>query len=906
MRIYILTLFFLTFVFSQPLFSQWKTDTTNVASGFTGISFYTPTVGFGTNSTKVFKTIDGGASWNIIKSTNKTFLEDVIVTSNDTVFAFGTYGYIYYTYNSGQTWDSLYLDSAYNLLSAYSFSHDSIWFFGYNFNNTVIFKTGNGCQTIQTDTLINLIGATGFDVLDSGRLLISGMSNGGQTKSVYFSDDNGNSWHPVSSVTANQALKITSFRNNLIMFTGSFGDVYVSQNFGQTFFSRSPSNNVAYVQIIEDSFALAFHDGGNYPKIFRSLNMGDTWAGWNIPFLGNISDVEQPFKQYPELIKVSVTQYPYIYTFCNKVNASLSSSLGNTITCGDTTEISISKHYKYLWNTGETSEFIKATNPGNYWVIAENICGNKDTVNFTLNQVPIQIKKFNDTLICEGDSLVLAANGGTNYSWFDINNNLLSVDSTLQIYPSDSTYIKVLAQDSTTGCFNSDSLQVFVIQKAGLRKVSPDTCIGDSVLFTADTLYGYQYNWGLGNNLNQFNIKFQLNTDTTLKLSTSFSVCAFYDSVFVKPIIPIRNGFLEKDFCFGDTLYDTLFNGIALNLTPAQKGFIFPNNIIGFFPDTTTIYELDLIDSNGCFFKDTVKLVLDTTNKSEVEGFATTNLGFPLQNGQALMIGYNSIDSTVYIEDSSNISPQGTFNLIGKLSDFYLKVVPDFTMYPTQIPTYYQNGAFFFSAIPLQAQCKSHNVSINCIQGLNTNGPGFIAGNVFQGAGKKNSIPWKNLNIILGDSLGNPLLFQTTDSLGKFKFENLPFGVFKLFADNPRFTNIYPQIIRLTIENPNVEGGVFVLSEGSIKLNFIQNVLKPEYTEINLFPNPAKEKLCLSGVHPIEDVTLISKQGIILKYWKGGLSTSLNLDLDEFNTGSYLLKVKTSKYEQLHQISIIK
>lgn len=897
-------LFFSIFIING--FAQWKTDTTNVTTGFTGISFSTPQVGFATYSNKIYKTTNGGNSWNTIKSSNSSFLEDVVATSNDSAFAFGTYGYIYFTYNSGNTWDSLYLDSSMNLLKAHGFNHDSIWFFGYNFNYTVIYKTGNGCQTIKSDTLNGLIGATGFDVMDNGRLLISGMNNGGGTKSIYYSDDDGDSWFPLTATTANQALDITSFSNDLIMHSGSFGNVYVSQNLGQTFFSRSLSNSIAYVKILEDSFVLAFHDGGNYPKIYRSTNVGDSWSAWNFPFTGNISDVEQPFKEYPELIKVSVSQYPYMYTFCNEVKTSLNSSLGFTLVCGDTTEISMGNHYSYSWNTGESSSTIQVTNPGNYWGVAENICGNKDTVYFSINQIPIPIHVSNDTLICEGDSLQLAANGGNSYSWFDMNGNQLSTDSLYSLSPTANVQIGVLIEDTTTLCYNGDTIAIDVTQAARITSSNNSICVGDTTLILADTAFGYQYNWGSGSMLNQFGLNFPFLEDTLVKLVASFGLCSFTDSVFIQVINPVRNGYRQKTFCVGDTLADTLLNGTAFGLNPSQFGFILPNGVFLFYPDSTTLYEIDFIDASGCMFKDTVELNLDTVLKSEILGLANNNLGTPLQNGLAIMVGYNANDSTVFIEDSSSISSSGVFNLTGNLSNFYVKIIPDSATNPSLMPTYFPNGAFFFSAIALQEQCKTQEITINAIQGLNPGGPGFIAGNVFQGAGKNNPAPWEGLIIVLADSLGNPLTTKTTDSTGQFSFQNLPLGTYQLWADNPKFSNNSPQSITLSADNPSLVGGVFIAVDGSLKLDYVIGIKEINAIINVVYPNPTKGFVSLKNKESVDGLRLISMEGKLLKTFSKNEFNSDGIDLSNFTNGHYFIEIFGNGTSEFQQITIAK
>ena len=97
----LLVIAFLIFIGLNSTKAQWNIDTTNVSNGFTGINFVSNQIGYGTHASKIYKTTNGGKNWQTIKNSTISYLEDVVATSIDSAFAFGTYGYIYYTYNSG-------------------------------------------------------------------------------------------------------------------------------------------------------------------------------------------------------------------------------------------------------------------------------------------------------------------------------------------------------------------------------------------------------------------------------------------------------------------------------------------------------------------------------------------------------------------------------------------------------------------------------------------------------------------------------------------------------------------------------------------------------------------------------------------------------------------------------------
>ena len=973
---------FLLFI-STSLKAQWSADTTNVSNGFTGINFESNNIGYGTQASKVYKTTNAGHTWQTVKNSSYSFLEDVVATSEDTAFAFGTYSYIYFTHNSGQTWDSAYFDSTTSFLYAHAFSHNNIWFIGYRFDYTILYKTMDGGQTFTQDTIQGIIGCQDLEVAKNGRIYLAGMKINFNDRSIVYSDDQGLTWNTLNAVYANQVLDVEVF-DKTIMHSGSFGKMYTSIDSGATFFDRSLSQSAAYTKIISDSLAFGFHSGSNYPKIFQSKNVGDSWQNVNIPFTGNISDVEQPYDNYPELVYLSVASYPYLYRYCGEVKLKLNSSLGYNLTCGDTTQLNVNKQFKTYWSNGDSTTQINLTNPGSYWVIGENICGNKDTINFQITQIPIPIKVSNDTVICEGDSVQLIAKGGNTYSWspnFAISS---TTDSTVFISPDSSISYAVLISDSGTQCYRGDTIYIDVVPKAQITLDSIQICYADTVIIEADSINGYQYHWGFGSFPNLFRIGFLADTTLTthLEVTSQFGNCSFLDSIYIevlKPIglplktfnifsgdtitdtlnigilsnisptldvlfipgdsilsffpdsasvyslemidkvtgctyfdtisIGIKNtfGLPPKHFstCPGDTITDTLMVGYLNNITPFTKViFTSGNGVINFFPDTSTRYILEMVNlSSGINYLDTTYIDVDTNLVSTVSGIAKSNSGNNLQGGLAYMIGFNPIDSTVFSEDTSLISSNGTFTLHSNLPKYYIKVVPDSSLHPFEIPTYFSNGATFLQADSLEEQCGPQTIEISTLQGLNTGGSGFIAGNIYKGAGKAKKEAFSNLPLLLTDTNFQILRYNSTDTAGSFKFKNLPFGVYFIMGDDARLSNQTPTKLTIDNDNSNITGGVFNIVNGSINLNFVQG-FDGFYNKsiINLFPNPTADKVWVMANQKIINLEVYNVFGQNLLLKVENYSNSKSFSLKQYPNAIYFINVYTNKGKQTFKV----
>ena len=128
----------------------------------------------------------------------------------------------------------------------------------------------------------------------------------------------------------------------------------------------------------------------------------------------------------------------------------------------------------YLWNTGDTTPSITANFSGNYSVQVLNLCGyDDDTVNIQYH-IPINFNLGHDTVICAGDSILLAA-PAHQATWIWSNGNS---DSTLWVHTGNTFGVSA---SNKCGTF-TDSIQVDMAQKPHVTPVN-DTiiCIGNTM-----------------------------------------------------------------------------------------------------------------------------------------------------------------------------------------------------------------------------------------------------------------------------------------------------------------------------------------------------------------------------------------------------------------------------------------
>lgn len=113
------------------------------------------------------------------------------------------------------------------------------------------------------------------------------------------------------------------------------------------------------------------------------------------------------------------TYYVSVINACNTVSDTInvvvtgppSLTLGNTVKfCrGSTLNLNAQNPIcTYQWSTGDTTQSISVSNPGQYWVTITNDCGSlTDSVEVVVEDPLTNLSLGNDTIICKGDSILL-------------------------------------------------------------------------------------------------------------------------------------------------------------------------------------------------------------------------------------------------------------------------------------------------------------------------------------------------------------------------------------------------------------------------------------------------------------------------------------------------------------------
>ncbi|MFI5221913.1 MAG: gliding motility-associated C-terminal domain-containing protein, partial [Bacteroidia bacterium] len=271
------------------------------------------------------------------------------------------------------------------------------------------------------------------------------------------------------------------------------------------------------------------------------------------------------------------------------------SPISDSVMCsGDTISVKVGNGYmKYVWSTNDTTNEIKITNAGTYWIrVSNNICSAADTfsVNFFTS---FPIKFPSDTSFCGGGSFILNASTAnyTKYLWSTGAN-------TPSIIVSTSGKYSVIVTD-TNGCSVYDTIKVGIFNSPPLKLMN-DTfiCNGSNLILDAkDSAYS-KYIWNTGETTPQIKI-----TQPGKYIVTATNgICTTSDSTNVK-VTSLPSLRLPPDtvICFDD------IEKVILDAGKFKSYFWYPTG-----ETTETIgatvarqYVVVVTDTNNCINKDT-------------------------------------------------------------------------------------------------------------------------------------------------------------------------------------------------------------------------------------------------------------------------------------------------------------
>lgn len=192
---------------------------------------------------------------------------------------------------------------------------------------------------------------------------------------------------------------------------------------------------------------------------------------------------------------------------------------GNLSICmGDSVMLTVSGGDAYSWPDGETGDSIFADTAGNYVAIAYNGCGSavSDTVIVSVMPAPeAKLTTSGKKVLCQGDSIILFASGGTSYSW--------STGSTASAITINSPALYSVIVINSCG---ADTATLDIISSGIQAGFLPDNASGSApltVTFTNNSANAISYQWSFGDG----------NTSVLPEPSNTYELPGEYDVILI-------------------------------------------------------------------------------------------------------------------------------------------------------------------------------------------------------------------------------------------------------------------------------------------------------------------------------------------------------------------------------------
>lgn len=343
---------------------------------------------------------------------------------------------------------------------------------------------------------------------------------------------------------------------------------------------------------------------------------------------------------------------------------------------------------------------------------------------------------------------------------------------------------------------------------------------------------------------------------------------------------------------YGDGAVDTVM-GLSSNLYNTY-------NTIGNYSVCVTITDTA---GSGCnaIFCDSVEVKY--IRKRYLYGQVVTNMQTTSNLGMVYaikLVGNDliAVDSTYF--DYGHYS----FNTLDT-GQYLLKAVlePTASDYLNYLPTYYGDTLFWADATPFGLYQDTVAMDINMKPGINPGGPGFVGGNVYQGANKVSAVgdPIPQVQIMLLNMDNSGVQYTYSDANGDYSFSNVAYGSYKLYAEVLGKTTYY-KTVTIDAANTELSHVDIVITDEAV---FARVSGAASITEnIKLYPNPATEAFNIQFSAKKQDVltvNIVSVYGVVIAEYQMEILVGVNfqqLNIQWLSSGIYFVQITNEVGDQ--------
>ena len=193
--------------------------------------------------------------------------------------------------------------------------------------------------------------------------------------------------------------------------------------------------------------------------------------------------------------------------------------------------------------------------------------------------------------------------------------------------------------------------------------------------------------------------------------------------------------------------------------------------------------------------------------------------------------------------------------------------------------------------------------------GTVTSGPGFIGGNVSQGANKGTSGGIQGMTILLRDHNGNFVKYATTDANGDYSFTDLPTGSYTIYPEDAGYTTTTAGVTLITMKPVTNNVNFERLNSSKTIVPKTTGIEEIAASNVGIYPNPSNGLVFIgTGANePNATVSVSDMTGRVV--YKSSLelqSGKASIDLSHLQNGHYIVNIRTASATSTQKLSLEK
>jgi len=290
-----------------------------------------------------------------------------------------------------------------------------------------------------------------------------------------------------------------------------------------------------------------------------------------------------------------------LVTVVEELNANAGEDV--SICIGSSVTLGASGGVTYTWNTGDTGSSPTFTPDvtTTYSVTVTDGFGNSDTddVTITVDSMPTAYAGEDQT-VCEGDSVILTAGGGTSYLW-----STGDTTASINVNPISNTTYTVEVFNNT--CSDSDDVTINVMSTPDLI-ISDDAVVMIGNSTTIDVSGADSYLWNTGETSNSLIVTPE---ETITYTVTGFGVNGCQNTAQVTvTVVPqvVANAGNDITICEGDSVVLNATGGVTYSWNNGIAGASLVAS-----PNITTTYTVTVTDAYGNSDSDSIVVTVNET-----------------------------------------------------------------------------------------------------------------------------------------------------------------------------------------------------------------------------------------------------------------------------------------------------